>query len=155
MKRKIMLDLDYCIGCRSCEAACRAAFKGEGRIRHGDIGSEAYLPLACRHCEDPLCATACPVDAITKDEETGIVKRSSFECIGCSSCLYACPFGVIDVPLVRHISQKCDLCVDREEGPRCVATCASGALQFLAEDEIEKAKVGMRVISRSPFWRRK
>jgi len=155
MKRKIMLDLDYCIGCRSCEAACRATFKGEGRIRHGDIGSEAYLPLACRHCEDPLCATACPVDAITKDEETGIVKRSSFECIGCSSCLYACPFGVIDVPLVRHISQKCDLCVDREEGPRCVVTCSSGALQFLAEDEIEKAKVGMRVISRSPFWRRK
>jgi len=155
MQRRIVLDLDYCIGCRSCEAACRAAFKGEGRIRHGEIGVEAYLPLACRHCEDPLCAAACPVEAITRDEKTGIVKRSSFRCIGCSSCVYACPFGVIDAPLVRHIAQKCDLCKDREDGPRCVATCASGALQFLSDEEIEKVKVGVRVMARSPFWRRK
>jgi carbon-monoxide dehydrogenase iron sulfur subunit len=155
MAKRIVLDLDLCCGCRSCEAACRVAFKGEARIRHGNIINEAYLPLACRHCEEPLCAAACPVDAIKKDEETGLVTRSAFICIGCQSCAFACPFGVIDAPLVRHISQKCNFCEDREQGPRCVAACSSGALQLLDDEEIEEHEVGMRMVSKHAFFRRR
>ncbi len=153
VEKRIVLDLDLCIGCRSCEAACRAAFKNEARIRHAEIGSEAHIPLACRHCEDPLCAAACPVDAIQQDEN-GRTKRIQFLCIGCASCAYACPFGVIESSLVRHLSQKCDLCKDREEGPRCVSSCVSGALKFLTQEEYEKRGVGTRILSRHPFWRR-
>ncbi len=153
-EKRIVLDLDLCVGCRSCEAACRAAFKNEGRIRHAEIGSEAYIPLACRHCEEPLCAAACPVDAIVKDENTGRTKRAQFLCIGCLSCVYACPFGVIDSSLTRHLSQKCDLCQDRPEGPRCVSSCVTGALKFLTQEEYEKRGVGTRILSRHPFWRR-
>ncbi len=155
MQKRIVLDLDLCCGCRSCEAACRAAFKGEARIRHGDISGIAYLPLACKHCKQPLCLASCPVDAITKDETTGLVTRSAMVCIGCKSCAYACPFGVIDAPLVRHISQKCSLCVDRDEGPRCVAACSSGALQWLSDEEIEQHEIGMRMVSKDLFFRRK
>jgi formate dehydrogenase iron-sulfur subunit len=155
MAKRIVLDLDLCCGCRSCEAACKAAFKGEARIRHGDLVGEAYLPLACKHCEEPLCLSACPVDAITKDEATGIVTRSAMVCIGCQSCAFACPFGVIDAPLIRHISQKCSLCSDRKEGPRCVAACSSGALKFLSDDEIEKHQIGMRMVSKDAFYRRR
>jgi Fe-S-cluster-containing hydrogenase component 2 len=155
MQKRIVLDLDLCCGCRSCEAACRAAFKGEARIRHGDISGVAYLPLACKHCKQPLCLAACPVEAITKDETTGLVVRSAMVCIGCKSCAYACPFGVIDAPLVRHLSQKCSLCADREEGPRCVAACSSGALQWLSDDEIERHEIGMRMVSKDLFFRRK
>jgi Fe-S-cluster-containing hydrogenase component 2 len=155
MQKRIVLDLDLCCGCRSCEAACKAAFKGESRIRHGDITGEAYLPLACKHCKEALCLASCPVEAITRDEETGLVIRSAFICIGCKSCAYACPFGVIDAPLVRHISQKCNLCNDRKDGPRCVAACSSGALQFLSEEEIEKMEIGMRLVSKDAFTRRR
>lgn len=155
MARRIILDLDLCCGCRSCEAACRVAFKGESRIRHGDIENTAYLPLACKHCKEALCLASCPVNAITRDEKTGLVTRSSFICIGCRSCAFACPFGVIDAPLVRHISQKCNLCEDREEGPRCVSACSSGALQFLEEDEIKKMEIGVRMVSKDSFIRRR
>ena len=155
MAKRIVLDLDLCCGCRSCEAACKAAFKGEARIRHGDISSAAHLPLACKHCKQPLCLAACPVEAITRDEATGLVTRAELICIGCKSCAFACPFGVIDAPLVRHVSQKCSLCDDRDEGPRCVAACSSGALQYLSDEDIEKLEIGMRMISKNAFFRRK
>lgn len=154
MAKRIVLNIDICCGCRSCEAACKSAFKSEARIKHADIVGEAYVPLACKHCKEPNCAAACPVDAIIRDEESGLVQRSSYLCIGCQSCAFACPFGVIDAPLVRHVSQKCSLCEDREEGPRCVAACSSGALLFVDEDVIEQHEIGMRVISKHAFYRR-
>lgn len=153
--KRIVLDLDYCIGCRSCEAACRVRYDGEARIRYGEISEKVYLPLACRHCQpEPLCAKACPFDVIKVDEKTGISIQSNFHCVGCRSCILACPFGVLDESLFGRIAQKCNLCSDRKEGPRCVATCASGALKFLSEEEYEKKMVGVRFISRSPFGRR-
>jgi anaerobic carbon-monoxide dehydrogenase iron sulfur subunit len=155
MAKRIVLDLDYCIGCRSCEAACRSRFQGEARIRYGEISPTVYLPLACRHCQpDPLCAAACPFNVIKVDEKTGVSIQHSFHCVGCKSCILACPFGVLDESLLRRVSQKCNLCADREGGPRCVASCASGALKFLSDEEYEKKRVGIRFISRSPFWRR-
>jgi len=155
MAKRIVLDLDLCCGCRSCEASCRAAFKGEARIRHGDIDTVAYLPLACKHCKEPLCANVCPVSAIRRNENSGLVIRAAFVCTGCRSCALACPFGVIDAPLVRHIAQKCNFCQDREDGPRCVVACSSGALKYLSEEEIEKLEIGVHFISKDAFVRRK
>lgn len=156
MQKRLVVDLDYCIGCKSCVSACQSAFKGETRILTSDVpAGKAYLPLACRHCEDALCLKSCPKDAITKDPVTGIVKRSSFRCVGCMSCIYACPFGVLDSVLLRHLSEKCDLCKDNETGPRCVSSCPTGALKFVTEEELQKVHVGKQFVSRLPFWRRK
>lgn len=154
MEKNLIVDLDYCIGCQSCEAACRAAFKGEARIRYSQVSETAFLPQPCRHCQEPLCVKACPESAMVKDEATGRVYRRSFLCIGCHSCIYACPFGVLDPTLLRHVVMKCDYCKDRAEGPRCAASCASGALQFLSREKLVKVQVGARSLSRSPFWRR-
>lgn len=159
MAKRIVLDLDYCIGCQSCAAACQAAFQGEARIRYGEVGPIATLPMACRHCEEPLCAAACPFQVLTVSGPDKLVVQSSFRCVGCRSCLLACPWGVIDEKLLRRITQKCNECADRasltgQAGPRCVSACASGALKFLDESELPKAEVGRRFISRSPFWRR-
>jgi Fe-S-cluster-containing dehydrogenase component len=159
MAKRIVLDLDYCIGCQSCAAACQAAYHGEVRIRYGEIGSKAFLPMACRHCEEPLCAAACPFEVLTIAGQDKLVIQSSFRCTGCRSCLLACPWGVIDESLLRRITQKCTECAERatltgQAGPRCVSACASGALKFLEESELPKAEVGRRFISRSPFWRR-
>ncbi|MCX8014713.1 MAG: 4Fe-4S binding protein [candidate division WOR-3 bacterium] len=151
-QKRIFLDLDYCIGCRSCESACRSAFN-EARIRYGEVAETVFFPIACRHCEEPLCAAACPFEVL-KVTENGLVLQASFHCVGCKSCILACPFGVLDKKLLNHVSQKCNLCADRKQGPRCVASCASGALKFLTEDEAKKIMVGKRFLSRSPFWRR-
>lgn len=154
MEKVIVLDMDKCCGCESCKAACMQSHFGEARIRHGHIGGNAHLPSACRHCEDPLCAATCPTEAIIKDEKTGLVQHRPFLCIGCQSCAYACPFGVISPELVRHIATKCDHCKDREDGPRCVATCSSAALLYINVADLPKAPVNDRFISRSPSWRR-
>jgi Fe-S-cluster-containing hydrogenase component 2 len=154
MEKVIVLDLDLCCGCESCRAACMQSHWGESRIKHGHIRDQAHLPSACRHCEDPLCAAACPTEALLKDEKTGLVVNRPFLCVGCQSCAFACPFGVIQQDLMRHIATKCDYCHDREEGPRCVASCSSFALKYVSVDELPKAPVNDRFIARSPSWRR-
>lgn len=154
MAKHLTLRLDRCIGCRACEAACASRFKGEARIRYGSAGPTALLPMACRHCAEPLCAAACPFDVIRIDESRGIVLQATFHCVGCRSCALACPFGAIDTALLRGATQKCSLCMDREAGPRCAATCPTGALQF-AEDGVDKdAVVGVGFSARSPHGRR-
>ncbi len=154
MAKRLVLRMDYCIGCRSCEAACRSRYKGEARVRYGELAAQVYVPLSCRHCEEPLCVAACPFDVIRKDPETGIVSRSSFHCVGCRSCVLACPFGVMDTYLLRSTSQKCTLCDDREDGPRCAATCPTGALQFVEESELDEKKTGVGFAARFPHRRR-
>ena len=86
-----------------------------------------------------------------------MVRRKAMLCVGCRSCVYACPFGVMEAELSRHLSPNCDLCQDRlaqDKEPRCVAACVSGALRFVSLSEVygeDKGdlQVGARVISRS------
>lgn len=154
MEKVIVLDLDRCCGCESCRTACMQSHWGESRIRHGGIPGEAMLPSACRQCEDPLCAAACPTEAIVKNENTGLVEHRPMLCVGCQSCSYACPFGVVPKDLKRHVAVKCDYCKDREEGPRCVTSCSSFALQYVSVEDLPKAPVNDRFVARSPSWRR-
>ena len=51
-----------------------------------------FLPVQCQHCENPACEAACPTGATSKDPETGIVSVDSELCIGCESCIKACPY---------------------------------------------------------------
>ena len=95
----LMVDLERCTGCKSCEVACKTENglgPGERRNRviwfgAGEKGKESdnsppldFLALACQQCERPACIRACPVNpkAITKDLDTGIVRINEDMCVG-------------------------------------------------------------------------
>ncbi len=161
MGKRIFINLDLCCGCESCAAACSYYHHDQSLLAHGEVKeSQASLPFHCQHCEQPTCETACPTQAIKRDDD-GVVKRSQFLCIGCNSCIEACAFGVIRPDLKKHIPAKCNLCIERiGEGkiPKCVSACTSGALYIaeLSEDVRDKDKVQItsRMRSNRLFTRR-
>lgn len=160
MEKRVFLNLDLCCGCKSCAAACNYYHLDQSYLAHGEVSTEGNLPYHCEHCEDAPCVSACPNEALKKNDE-GVVERSHFKCVGCGSCSLACPFGVISPALKRHIPPKCNLCIERiEEGkvPKCVASCTSGALSIeelpeIAEDE-RKVLISRSFLSNHPFRRR-
>ena len=147
-RRRVLLNLDRCIGCSSCRIACARTHNQDQNLTQAVAMDSAAFPGHCKHCDKPACAEACPKDAIVRGED-GIVRRYSFRCIGCKSCAIACPFGAIDTSLLRNVVAKCDLCYQRLEEnkePACVATCVSGALTFEdPEDAIESNLWGARI----------
>ena len=157
-EERVILDLDYCVECRSCSAACFYGHKGMSHVNYGDAVA-GTVPLICRQCDDPACVEACPVEAMERDER-GVVKRSLFRCQGCGSCAMACPFGVLDTDLVRHTLPKCDACEDllaADKKPRCVSACPTGALKFLVPEKSQEEQLlllGGRLAGRSPYKRR-
>ena len=134
-------DMTKCIGCRSCEIACNEQNNNPADIEWRRIGElEAgsypetqrhYLSMGCNHCLDADCLKGCPVDAYTKDPVTGIVLHSADACIGCSYCVWNCPYSVPQYNPERGVVGKCDMCKGRlDEGlePACVNACPEGAI---------------------------
>jgi formate dehydrogenase iron-sulfur subunit len=96
----------------------------------------------CMHCDDPACASACPVTAMAKTPE-GPVVYDADKCIGCRYCMWACPFGVPTAEwdsLAPKIS-KCTMCADRKA--HGVATERNG-VPLSAEDRERLAQVRSR-----------
>ncbi|HDR2893707.1 4Fe-4S binding protein [Enterobacter soli] len=139
MNRFIVADSEKCIGCRTCEVACvvshqdtqdcaavtAVAFSSRIRVIKGGAFTTA---VACHQCEDAPCANVCPTQAIRS--EAGVWRVEQSRCIGCKSCMVACPFGAMQVAVVAEHAQalKCDLCAHRADGPACVAACPTHAL---------------------------
>ena len=99
----------------------------------GEVGWH-FINRQCMHCNDPACASACPVGALIKLDSGPVVYDDS-RCIGCRYCMMACPFQIpkfqweAAVPYIR----KCTFCADRQAAglePSCSATCPTGALLF-------------------------
>lgn len=138
-----LIDLHKCVGCHSCEFACKNENRQEdgGFRRVLDLKQRgnvfAYLSLACNHCANPQCIRACPHKCFRK-LRNGIVYYDHTRCDGCRSCIGACPFKVPRYdPLTKKIS-KCNLCYRRiRQGlkPACVSACAPAALKIIDLNE--------------------
>jgi anaerobic dimethyl sulfoxide reductase subunit B (iron-sulfur subunit) len=101
----------------------------------------ASLSLACNHCEQPQCAVVCPVAAISKDEETGLVIQDQKMCIVCERCVRHCPYGEPKYVPSLMLVGKCDGCiafVSKGELPACVAACSTRCLKFGELDELRQ-----------------
>ena len=137
MNRFILADPEKCIGCRTCEVACMmshqssatpVAFTSRIRVVKGATFTTA---VGCHQCEDAPCANVCPTGAIHRAAGAWLVEQA--RCIGCKSCMVACPFGAMQVRVVEDRVQalKCDLCAHREGGPACVEACPTHALRCI------------------------
>ncbi len=95
-----------------------------------------FVKIQCMHCQDPACASACIVGALTK-KENGTVHYDAAKCIGCRYCMVACPFEIpayeYNDPFTPRV-MKCTYCYERieKEGglPGCVEICPFEAITF-------------------------
>ena len=156
---RVVADANRCIGCGTCMAACIEAHDIPGNVAAPRLRvTRTYsvsAPVACHHCEDGPCARACPTGALFFDAANKRIGVREENCIGCKSCVAACPFGAVSVvsakvPVimgdiqvceqVKSFVLKCDLCVDRENGPACVEACPTKGLVKLDADELERIR---------------
>ncbi|SMC96234.1 Fe-S-cluster-containing dehydrogenase component [Desulfocicer vacuolatum DSM 3385] len=101
-----------------------------------------FVKLQCMHCQDPACASACIVGALTK-KENGSVYYDVGKCIGCRYCMVACPFEIpayeYHDPVTPRV-MKCTFCFERiskENGlPGCAQICPVEAITFGRRDTV-------------------
>jgi len=146
--KRVYVKEEFCIACTLCEIFCAVqhsasrdilrAFKRETprpmpRALVERIGPVSFS-VQCRHCAEPLCVYSCLTGAMHRDEETGAIVVDAERCIGCWTCVMACPYGVIRQGMYRGhpVAVKCDLCPGRDV-PACVENCPNGALVFAEE----------------------
>ena len=151
-KMGFYFNQDDCVGCKACQVVCKD--KNElpigvilRRVREFEVGeypqATGYrLSQSCNHCENPACVQVCPVGAMQIDEADGTVRQDHALCIGCQSCVNACPYGHPQYNPEENKSIKCDACKqlrDAGEPPACVAACPLRAIEFGPIDELMAA----------------
>ena len=109
MQMGFYFDQMRCTGCFTCIVACKdwndvdagpASWRRVITIEKGKYPDlfVAFLSTACYHCIEPICVSACPVDAISKRELDGVVVVDGEACLGqnnCDMCLEACPYDAL------------------------------------------------------------
>ena len=140
MAKIINVDPSKCTGCRLCELTC--SVKNESianpylaRIHVVKWEFECFeIPMVCRQCDNPYCASVCPVGAIYRDEGTLAMMVDYDRCVGCRMCVLACPFGGMKYDARGKKVMKCNLCGG---DPTCVKFCDTGAIEYIDADKID------------------
>ena len=133
----LAFQADKCDGCNDCITACAGCADSDkdplrSRIQLIKTGETVTGLALCRQCAEPECVANCPVGALSKDPDTGIVSKDD-TCIGCKICTLSCPHAGMTVNEMDGKVMKCELC---QGEPECVSACPHGALTFLKNSDI-------------------
>lgn len=176
----MLYDATKCVGCKACMSACKRVNGDYGSLSYEqakfdkdalwdapeDLSGNtrtliklfkesehewSYVKYSCMHCQKPSCVSVCPVSAMTRDPETGIVDYNKNACIGCRYCQVACAFNIPKFQWDKAIPQivKCDMCKNtnlKTKGiPACAEVCPAGAIMFgKRKDLLEEADKRLR-----------
>ncbi len=135
-----VLDQTRCIGCHACTVACKSENQvplGSFRtwVKYIDQGTfpdarRNFAVLRCNQCDDAPCMTICPTNALFR-RDNGIVDFNSDACIGCKSCMQACPYDALYINPDLGTAAKCHLCAHRVDvglQPACEIVCPTQAI---------------------------
>ena len=131
---------DNCIGCHACTVACKSEHDvplGVNRtwlkyIETGEFPNtgRSFSVMRCNHCDDAPCMTICPTSALFR-ADNGVVDFDDDRCIGCKSCMNACPYDALYINPATNTAHKCNFCNHRVEvglEPACVVVCPTQAI---------------------------
>ncbi len=140
MKFGFVIDNRKCIGCHACTVACKSEHDipvGVNRtwVKQTEKGTfpdtrRVFSVTRCNHCTDAPCVSICPTEALFKRED-GIVDFNNDRCIGCKSCMQACPYDALYIDPETHTAAKCNYCAHRTDiglEPACVNICPEHAI---------------------------
>src|SRR5579884_4284058 len=164
-KYAFVIDQRKCIGCHACTVACKAEHDvpiGVYRtwvkyVEKGEFPNSRryFLVNRCNHCTNAPCVAICPTKALFKRDD-GIVDFDSSRCIGCKSCMQACPYDALYIDPYSHTAAKCNYCAHRTElgmEPACVVVCPERAI--IAGDLHNPESEIARIVAREPVRVRK
>jgi len=116
----MILRQDRCIDCKRCMEACVAANSVpdygwrtmilKRRVPKSVDQKWEFIPILCNQCNNPPCVRTCPTQATYKDKVSGIVMMDDKKCIGCKSCIMACPYNSRYYNEAKKAIDKCDFC---------------------------------------------
>ena len=140
MRYGFVIDQNRCIGCHACTVACKVEHNvpiGVNRTwvkyiekGHFPATSRHFAVLRCNHCDDAPCVEICPTVALFRRED-GIIDFDSNRCIGCKSCMQACPYDALYIDPNTNTAAKCNFCAHRVEvglQPACEIACPVEAI---------------------------
>ena len=139
--KRIYVNEKWCLGCHLCEYYCAFANSGESdmavalrdvkinpRIRIEERNGVSFA-VGCRHCEEPLCVKSCITGALSIHD--GVIQVEQDKCVGCYTCIMACPYGAVMPSDDGSVIQKCELCLNNSTGsPACVKGCPNQDIVF-------------------------
>lgn len=137
-----LLDSDSCIGCHACTVACKSEHDvplGVNRtwVKYIETGTfpdvaRKFNVMRCNQCDDAPCMTICPTSALFR-ADNGVVDFQDDDCIGCKSCMNACPYDALYINPETNTAHKCNMCNHRIEvglEPSCQIVCPTEAIKI-------------------------